>query len=180
MGKARQGDRMRETAQPIKVWRALVRVATLAGALLSGTLLNGCMPDVHALYGPLPAYGVFPPPDDSPVYITDFSYTPASPILAGDRLTFSLKLNKPVNAGTAAVYIADGSAEVHVTLFDDGEGPDGAAGDGTYTGSVVWQKAPKEVITLPVEAEVGLNNGAPSLHADGPPLTVLPNEEGGS
>jgi len=175
LGKAHRDVPSRDVAKPLNIWRLAVRIATLAAALLSGTLFSSCTG--AGMYGPQPTYGVVPPPDESAVRVTDFSFYPASPIRRGDELTFTLELSRPANAGRVHVTIGERD-QVRLYLDDDGSYPDGTAADGIFAGSIVWQYSQPEVVTLPVEAYVYLHD-APALYIDGPPLTVLPDEEGG-
>lgn len=156
----------------------LIRFGALASALLSGTLFTGCpMYGVYAMYGPEPAYGIPTPPHDPTVQITDFSYTPASPIRVGDELLLVVELNKPTGAGY--VYAAIGNLpSATPTLRDDGLPPDTQPDDGRYACSMLWGPGLPLLDAAPVTAHLAWFDGAPDLTRDAPPLTVLPAEEG--
>jgi hypothetical protein len=172
MGKAHREVPPREVARPTNSWRVIVRSATLAAALLSGTLFTAC-----PLYGPVAMYGPPPVPHEPDVKITDFSYTPASPIRSGDTLTFRATLSRHTDAGWISVAVRKPEL-IRIGCNDAGFPPDETAGDGVYTGALLWDGALGTGEGLGVYAELRWNDGAPGQILGGPPLTILP-EEGG-
>ena len=117
--------------------RCLVK-RMLRGLLLVGTVLIGiaCNSPFPFGYGEA-AYGAPVPPSHPTVVLTDFSYTPASPIRIGDTLTFTARTNVPT---TQAEVFANLPTEVSssVTLRDDGKFPDETAGDGIWMAQTGW------------------------------------------
>jgi hypothetical protein len=84
-----------------------------------------------------PDYGILPPPSHPTVILTDFSYTPASPIHINDTLTLTAKTNLPVADAQVRVHFPD-TLEGPLELTDDGRPPDALAGDGIWTGEQTW------------------------------------------
>jgi len=82
-------------------------------------------------------YGILPPPSHPTVVLTDFSYTPASPIRIGDTLTLTAKTNLPIADAQVLVHFPD-TLEGPLELTDDGRPPDALAGDGIWTGEQTW------------------------------------------
>jgi hypothetical protein len=162
----------------MKLMRLLTRIMALTAALFSGALFTACpMYGIYPMYGPVPAYGMSPPVHDSTVQITDFSYTPASPVHAGEQITFTLTLNKPTSAGGVYVALGPEPGTVKQGLTDDGYAPDALAGDGVYTGIGVWQPSLPLVENTPVTAHLIWYDGAAGQTREGLPLTVLAAEE---
>jgi len=103
-----------------------------AALLLAGAACKYLLP----VYG-VPAYGSVPPREHPTVKLTDFSYTPASPVHIGDKLTLIAQTNMPV--ADAQVY-AELPAAIPspIQLMDDGREPDALAADGIWTGEETW------------------------------------------
>ena len=135
-------------------------------------LLAGCpAPLAIGVYGPQPAYGVTPPPHDPTVQITDFSYTPSSPIHRGDTLTFTAKLSRPAPGNALEVVLGD-PARNFAALRDDGLAPDDHANDGVYRGTAVWKYSFGLAQDEPVKVQMTWSDGVPGGELAGPPLTV--------
>jgi hypothetical protein len=82
-------------------------------------------------------YGVAIPPEHPTVRLTDFSYTPASPIHINDTLTLTAKTNLPIADAQVLVHFPD-TVEGPIELTDDGRAPDARAGDGIWMGEKTW------------------------------------------
>jgi len=152
--------------------KMLRRVASAILLGLSGSVFVNC----GGAYGsPVPPDP--PPPHDPSVVLLDFSYTPASPIHMGDALHLTATLNKPTAAGIVFVDIGD---PWRITLFlnDYGASGDAVAGDGVCSAYYEWDAWGGTGSDLPVVAELSWLDHTPGQTLDGPPLTVLPAEEG--
>lgn len=146
--------------------RPLLRFGTLAAALLSGISSTGCD---RMMYG-------MPPPDhERDVTITDFSYSPASPIHVGDTLTFRATLTRPTAAGFVCAVVSIPEA-VRVRCNDEGLPPDEVAGDSVYSGALVWDSALGTGSEQLVYAEIKWYDGTWWPPRSAAPLTVLPAE----
>ena len=111
----------------------LVRVA-LAGATALLALLSGCKSPGGYL---TPDYGMPMPPQHPTVVLTDFSYSPVSPIRVGDTLTVKAITSEPIMRAAILVHLpakVDGDLE----LRDDGQPPDETAQDSTWTAEIIW------------------------------------------
>jgi hypothetical protein len=107
-------------------WRAL---AALCALLATG--LTAC--SWFTIGGGGPDYGV----EIVSLDIKSFSYAPSSPAHVGDTLTFYAELEPAANR-TANVSAFISGAQFQVALHDDGQAPDTAAGDNTFSGSGAW------------------------------------------
>ena len=140
--------------------------------LVAVALLAGCpIPGIYGLYGPQPAYGVTPPPHDPTVQITDFSYSPSSPIRLGDTLTFTAQLSHPAQGSSLEVVLGDPAVNF-APLRDDGRAPDDIANDGVYRGTALWKPSFGLAQDKPVKVQMTWYDGAPGGELAGPPLTV--------
>jgi hypothetical protein len=148
----------------------LVRLALSAGlALIS--LLAGC----QSGYKITNDYGVPPPPSHPTVELTDFTYTPASPIHIGDTLTLTAVTTLPLADGSMRASLPT-TINRNVALNDDGWPPDQTAGDGIWTGEQMWM----EDMGTPSDGVIHLVLSTPGYFDQakfGPRLTVLPAEE---
>lgn len=158
----------------MKLRQTIIRLGALASALLSGTVFVACPAyGGQALYGPPP----IPLPHEPDVTITDFSYTPASPIHLGETLTFSATLSRHTDAGWISAVVK--KPELASAYCNDlGLAADAAPGDGIYTGTLDWEPPLSTGTSLPVYAELVWEDGAPGPTLDAPPLTILAAEEG--
>ena len=147
--------------------RWLHRLANVVLLALSGSVFVNCA-----------AYGEPPPPHDKHVTLNQFSYTPASPIHIGDALTFTATLNKHTDAGFLRVEVGNPVAH-SLWLADDGSGADAVAGDGIYSLRVSWPEQSGTGENLPIQVRLIWWDSYPGQQLDGPPLTILPAEEGG-
>lgn len=148
--------------------KTLCRIASALLLGLSGSVFVNC-----GAYGaPMPP----PLPHEPDVVLQDFSYTPASPIHAGDTIRFTARLNRHTEAG--AVRVAVGEIGGGIELYDDGNpySGDAAAGDGVYATRVYWQTQYGVGENLPVWFRLDWDDGAPGQMLSAPPLTVLPEE----
>ena len=128
----------------------LVGLAWLAGCGWDET--GGSQP----VYGPMPV----PLPHEPDVTITDFSYTPASPIRVGDTITFTAKLSRHTDAGHIGATVK--RLIVAATYCNDiGYEADAVAGDGVYTGKITWEASMGTGSGLPVYATLRWDDGAP-------------------
>jgi hypothetical protein len=154
--------------------------------LLTGTaaLLAGC----HAVDpGWQPLYGVEPPtePPVPDLAFTSFTYEPASPVNAGEVITFTAALNKPFSDGSVMISIVVDDAQLYrlhgdrlyTGLLDNGEAPDAVAGDGVFTGSWQVPAVLGGLDGLPVIARVEWWSSAQAPYFFGEPLTVVDSTE---
>jgi hypothetical protein len=153
----------------VRIWKWMIRLSCASSALLAGCSFAWMFPETFNIG----AYGMASQPHDPTVSIESFSYTPASPIHRGDKLVLQATLNKPTEAGYVRAVVK--KPELAVGFLNDwGRPPDAVAGDGVFTGELVWKFELGAGSSLPVWAELQWSDGAPSLKLDGPPLTVLP------
>ena len=122
------------------------------------------------------AYGVPPPPDHPTIVLTDFSYTPATPIRVGDTLTLTAVTNQPVSDALVLAYFAVPTGG-GIELKDDGQPPDAAAGDGIWTAEQAWTAEMGPVEAGAVEASLLFSADYMWQTRSAPPLTVLEEEE---
>lgn len=113
--------------------KLVLRTLCFLGVLLASMACKTGLPAFYAV----PAYGVPPPPEHPTVRLTDFSYTPASPIHIGDSLTLTARTNIPI-AEAGVVVELPASVVTEVRPADDGKPPDTAAGDGIWTAETTW------------------------------------------
>lgn len=151
----------------------------LKALCIIAALLAGCEMWKGPGEGIVLDYGMPPPPHEPTVQLVSFSYSPASPIRVGDELVYTVRLNHPLASEYAAhLSVMFGSSPGGGGfLYDDGQPPDEVAGDGIYTDALLWTLGP--VDNLPATAHLEWADGAPGQTLTGPPLTVLPAEEGG-
>lgn len=132
-------------------------------------------------------YSVPPPPIDSTVKIEGFTYTPASPIKVGDRLTFTASFNRPVLPEAGELKILIGSKDqplvgyapngMLVTANDEERDGDLVYFDGIWTSELIWLEVMGAQQDLPVSAHLEWSNGFVSEEVFAAPLTVLPAED---
>ena len=151
--------------------KALLRLALVAAAWLAGCHT----PIFSPAYGMQPLYGIDWPPHDPTVAITDFSYTPQSPVHIGDTLSFTTTLNHATDGANLEVAIGQ-SAVQYAMLQDYGWAPDARAHDGIYSGTLEWQPAFGPITNQPVVVRLIWYDGYPGLELAGPPLTVEEQE----
>lgn len=120
-------------------------------------------------------YGVPPPPSHPTVVLTDFTYTPAGSVRVGDTLKLLATTNLPV---------ADASMRVHVSpvgekviLNDDGEPPDEAALDGTWTAQYTWPQEEGPAADAYFRASLRFNEYYMWQSLTTPRFEVLPAED---
>lgn len=112
--------------------KLITKALCFAALLLAGAACKYLLP----VYG-VPLYGSVPPREHPTVKLTDFSYTPASPIRIGDTLKLTARTNLP--AADAQVFAQlPGNSGGPVELKDDGQAPDVAANDGIWTAEKTW------------------------------------------
>lgn len=151
--------------------RAVIRLVLGAGLALCA-LLAGCQGGQVLITDD---YGVPPPPSHPTVKLTDFTYTPASPIHVGDTLTLTAVTTLPLAGGSMSAYLPT-TVNSSVHLMDDGQPPDLLAGDGIWAGERVWT----EDMGTPTDRSVQLIFSTPGYFdqaTSGPKLTVLPAED---
>jgi hypothetical protein len=167
-GAAEGGGTVKYLRWPLRLY-CIIALA-LAGATACGNGINSGTAR--------PLYGMGPPEHDPSVVLQDFSYTPASPIHVGDALTFTLRLNHPlVRTDAAWLNVELGNPSLAgLKLKDEGLAPDSVAGDGIYSGSFYWTLSSTDEI-IPT-AKLHWRDGAPVQQLSGPPLMVLPKEQG--
>lgn len=158
----------------MKLWRLLLRMGTLAVALLSGTLLGSC--PMAGMYGPQPAYGVVPPPHDPQLVLEDFSFTPAQ-LQGGELLRITAHTNhSTIGVDMEARFAGPGGTACSAWLNDYGLPPDGVASDNVWHGELVWDSAQDPPGTYSVTLTLDWQDGWPGQQLTGPPLTVLPEQ----
>jgi len=153
--------------------RVLTRIV-LTGAMTLLGFLSGCKSGTEASYI-YDMYGMPPPSEHPTVRLTDFSYTPASPIYIGDTLVLTAVTNEPTTTASMHAYLP-ATVTKYVELQDDGQPPDETAGDGTWTAELVWTEELGAVEDKNVQAELSFNGRYNSQHI-WQPLTVLTEEE---
>lgn len=162
------------------------RTAKLLLYMVSGlcALLAGCFGgSTEALYGP-----PNPPPHDPTVTLTDFSYTPATGVRAGDTITYTVTASKTINFDAGQVRVQLGTQEQPIagvtsrTLFawpkDDGNAPDAVAGDGVFTAERQIPPFVKPQQGIPVVAEIDWFDDNPGQSIQGQPLDIGEPEAG--
>jgi len=151
--------------------------------------IAGCGSKTQEIYY-YPAYGDVPPKHDPKVEITDFTYTPASPIRINDKLTFSASLNKSIDSSVARVVAEIGSeavplagySEVSIVAWLNDYGADGdeTAGDGIWTTELKWSPDFGAQQDAPVSGHLQWADGYRTDPIAFEPLTVLPAEDDAS
>jgi len=155
----------------LRMIRALIGAGTMLLAAACVSHFNDSLDDFN-----VPAYGVPPPKEHPTVKLVDFTYEPASPILAGDKLTFTAQTNEPVQR--ASIYIDTLPAPyLDFILADDGRPPDETESDGTWTAELEWDEELGPVEDLEIRAILDFYAAHLSQTMSAPPLTVLPEDE---
>ena len=142
-------------------------------------LLAGCSKWWEPGLGGQLDYGVPPPPHDSTVQLIDFAYSPASPWHVGDEFLVTATVNHPPKNRYSAYLQFSIGTQLEIPLNDDGSPPDATAQDGVWSGGYSVYENFEPGANLPTLLRLIWDDGAPGQQLDGPPLTVLPNEEGG-
>jgi hypothetical protein len=150
--------------------KLVFRALCFAALLLAGVACKYLLP----VYG-VPFYGSVPPREHPTVKLTDFGYTPASPIHIGDKLTLIAQTNTPV-ADAQVFAELPAAIPAPTQLLDDGQPPDQAAGDGIWTAEKTWTADMGPVNDGYVSVVLGFfgNYASQTLTES---LTVLPEEE---
>ena len=150
----------------------LIRLV-LVGAMALLALLSGCK---GAGGWAEPMYGMEIPPVHPTVVLTDFSYSPASPIRVGDTLRLEVTTSEPIEHVLVVVQLPS-LTDGYVQLQDYGQPPDEVAWDGIWTAELLWTEEMGNPTRGHIEAELHfLGNYTPQF-LEGPDLTVLPTEE---
>lgn len=149
------------------VWK----IAWLCKLSCALCLLAGCGSNLWPCgYGEA-CYGVPTPPHDPKVALLDFTYTPASPIQAGAKLSFTAHSNKAFNSGELVVRVGAEQAPV-AWLRDDGIAPDPTAHDGEWRGEAEWRSDYPRGQAIPVRLELAWYDYTEGQILIGPPLDV--------
>ena len=162
-----------------KLYNWVLLLSTGLCAILAGCFGGG---RTELLYGPQPLYGAAPPPHEPGVVLTDFSYTPATGVQAGDTLTYTVTVNKTFNTSAGQVRVQLGTDTQPVagvtsrTLFawptDDGVAPDVTAGDGIFTASRQIPAFVEPQQDIPVVVEIDWWDEFPGPSLQGDPLDI--------
>jgi hypothetical protein len=132
-------------------------------------------------------YGGPPPKHDPTVEITDFTYTPASPIHINDKQTFTATLNNSMRRDEPSIVVEIGSElqpvegyagpVISLRLSDGGRSREEETGDGIYSWGYWWlsPRSPQQDIPVTVHLEWADGYHSDPVYAE--PLTVLPAEE---
>lgn len=151
-----------------KLIRLMLAGLTALLALLSGCKGTGGWAE--------PMYGMEIPPEHPTVVLTDFSYTPASPIRVGDTLTLTVTTSEPVEQALVSVRLPS-LTDRYVELADDGQPPDETAGDGIWTAERLWTEEMGNPTRGAIEAELFFLTYYRQQQLWGPDLTVSYGEE---
>ena len=132
-------------------------------------------------------YGIDLPLHDPTVQLTDFSYTPASPVQPGDTLVFTVNTSNPLYRIDSSVEVRIGSNEHPVAgvaggvltqrCRDDGIAPDAAAHDGVNTGQITIPDSVQPQSGLPVSTWLSWFDGHNTPELAGPPLDIEKGEQ---
>ena len=161
----------------------------LKAICIIAALFAGCSGGTWQRPYATPAYGSPQPPHvdrpsapyDPTLRLTDFSYTPASPLHLGETLQLSARTNHGFTGSAVHVYVKAGENEPVYPLAwlrDDGQAPDDTAGDGQWHGFLEWAPSFGLRTDALITARLWWRDH-PAQVVDGPPLTVLPEDNVG-
>jgi hypothetical protein len=167
----------------------MVRIV-LRALLCMTAALAGCSGHRYEEIYLTPDYGLPPPKHDPTVEITDFTYTPASPIHINDKQTFTATLNRADQTGYPSLVVEIGSEAEPVVgyagpiisfrLSDGGRSHDEETGDGIYSWGYWWLNPRSPQQDIPVTVHLEWADGYHSEPVAAESLTVLPAEDSAS